>query len=278
MSFLPPMLFGNSTEGSHGGIKRLSLLNQWNWYQRRKMFDELNSDKRRDRTYDNSLYNRDLGKVNASIDARHATQQQQRDIQNGLVDQTFNDPARGQYYDMLYGSALGQSLGQLTDQYTGDARNAVFNAAGRGVLGGSQDLQNRAGIERALGYATIGAENDAFNYADNVRQNDNGQMVNLQRMIESGNPEAQAAVLAQTQGIGDATRGLVQRQQVDAYGRALNQQSMNNRSQLLGNALGWAGQQYQTDQMARAQGGQGLSYVPQFGYSNQSASYGSTSR
>ncbi len=220
--------------------------------------------------YDDREYQAGLDPLESQINDRHYQEYLARTKQTGLLNKSFADPTREAYYNSLYSSALQSGLGQAQNNAQQQNRAAQFNAADRGVLGGSSDVAKRADVGRALDYASLGAQNSAFNFADQYRRGDEDKKVNLMRLIESGDPASQAAISQQLHGITDVTDQGLRNQQLQSQFFDMNSANQSANSQLLGNALGFAGTNYAIDQRARGQGGQGLGWVPQFGYTNNS--------
>lgn len=206
-------------------------------------------------------YNEADSMVRRQSNQRLGSERRARRQQLGLLDQTMNDPRRQSYYNALYGTALQSGLQNVREQGSNDFRSAGFNAADRGVLGGSSDLERRTDVQRSVNANALGAEQNAYGFMQGVQQNDTDKFTNLRRLIESSNPDSQAAFAQQLQGITQAQQGYLQRGLLEQQGRNINQYNQNAQSQLIGNALGYAGTQYQTDQSARAYGGRGLSYL-----------------
>ncbi len=219
-------------------------------------------------TRDDRFYESGLRPLEDQINRRRYAEFNDRRQQMGLLDKAFDAPNREKYYGSLYESALGSGLGLAQDASRQQMQGAQFNAADRGLLGGSSDINKRAGIGRALDYASLGAENQAHAFANQYRRADENKRVNLLRLIQSGDPASQAAIASQLHGISDVTQQGLVNEQLQQLAAQQQQAHQNAQSQTIGNALGWAGTQYGVDQNARGAGGQGLSWVPQFGYSN----------
>lgn len=159
------------------------------------------------------------------------------------------EQSRNPYYSSLYESMNKAQEGGIEQNYADTMKRMQLQHAGRGTLGGSQQVYNAGQIGAAKALQTAQARQQSQNYVQGIRQQDQGRFAQLRQNVYAGNPYQQQ--LAQSLSASEQLRGgmynpYAQGQIANAQA---NQQYMNDMSQIYGQAIGNLGQGAQIGMM-----------------------------
>lgn len=165
------------------------------------------------------------------LDELRAREDEQRSESLVNLERAYGGAGREQGYNQAYQSRLGGALSGLAADYQKDTQGTSLAAARRGRLGSSFDAEQQAGLQHNLRMGTVAASNDAYDYAQGMRDTDYTQHQALRRSLLSGDPQsaayyqgmagnatAEAGRLSQQAALADR-----QRQYNEAYGNAQSQ-------------------------------------------------------
>lgn len=150
----------------------------------------------------------------------------------GSIESAYANPQRAASYDQSYQSRLGDALAGINQQYQGQSQQTSLAAAAKGRLGSSYDAETQARLRGGAQMSALGAQGDASDYANGLRDTDYAQAQAMRRSMLSGDPQSAAAyqgMAAQSAGQASALSGqatLADRQRLlnQAYGNAQSQQ------------------------------------------------------
>lgn len=152
----------------------------------------------------------------------------------------FSQP--GGYYSQIYQNTLNPAMAQIQRQYGDAVRGQTFNAADRGLIGGSQDVFQKSRLGDAATLATqnaqLGAQQaqaSAQSQYEGVRSQLLQQLYNPTQAGQSSNQAYQSAIQTLLSGQGQLNQSMLSQLGITANA---NQQSSQNMGNLFGTAAG----------------------------------------
>ena len=152
------------------------------------------------------------------------------------------EQSRNPYYSSLYEGMNKAQEGGIEQSYSDSMKRLQLQHAGRGTMGGSQNVYNQGQLGAAKALQIGQARQQSQNYVQGLRQQDQGRAQQMRLAQYEGNPYADqyAQALAQSNQLqGGMYAPYAQGQIANAQA---NQQHQNNMSQLYGQQLGLVGQ------------------------------------
>lgn len=152
------------------------------------------------------------------------------------------EQARNPYYSSLYESMNNAQQGGIDQSYADSMKRMQLQHAGRGTLGGSQQVYNAGQIGAAKALQMAQARQQSQNYVQGLRQQDQGRFAQLRQNVYAGNPYQQQyaqGLSASNSLAGGMYAPYAQGQIANAQA---NQQYQNDMSQIYGQQIGLLGQ------------------------------------
>lgn len=159
------------------------------------------------------------------------------------------EQSRNPYYSSLYEGMNKAQEGGIEQSYSDSMKRLQLQHAGRGTMGGSQNVYNQGQLGAAKALQIGQARQQSQNYVQGLRQQDQGRAQQLRLAQYEGNPYADqyAQALAQSNQLQGGMYAPMAQSQIS--GIQANQQYQNNMSQIYGQALGNLGQGAQIGMM-----------------------------
>lgn len=166
-------------------------------------------------------------------------------IRGGItnLDAAFSDPSREAERQQQYQTNLNSAYANLGDQYQQGSRSNAINAARRGTLGGSTDIEHQSNLAAAYQGGLQSAVGKAIEGVRGSRDADQRQFHSLRRGLLSGDPGTQAQFAAQADRDRQDQARASRAQDFSMNNANLRRQGMDIQSQLYGN-LGYTGADY----------------------------------
>ncbi len=186
------------------------------------------------------------------LQRRQDQEDQSRSTALFQLDQAFKNPGRTASREAQYEAQLQAALAGGQAQHTTNLRKNALAAAGRGVLGGSVDLEGQAGAQANFQSGVQDATNTAANQLTAANNADQQEYQSLKNAISSGD----STVAAQWQS--EARQNQNQADSAQAFynfgqqGGALNAQIGAANSQMYGSLLSSGAQDYRTTRLSGA--------------------------
>ena len=183
-----------------------------------------------------------IGEADASF--RQEGHQRQREAYGSEIDAYFADPARAGWQRGIVQNRLQNDLANVQEDFDTELTGTGQQAAGRGLKGGSVDVENRGAVARTRDTRAIQAGADADSTLADFGARDRQSRAQLHGLVNSGDIGSSDALRASLESIHSATSaegaryaGQQRNRQVRQFGDSMQSQAYGGGLSAIANSI-----------------------------------------